>query len=152
MVPTEPAAETMPKASVRRVGVTTRAAMFAVMPEVVQASAKPISTPAPITIGSALWAVAVSQMPRMKRALPISATQRVPYLSANTPAIGWLSPQATCCTEIASAKSEMAIPSSLEAGAWNRPRFCRMPMARVIINAAPPSMAYAWPRETSDTW
>ena len=27
------------------------------------------------------------------------------------------------------------------AGAWNRPRFCRMPMARVIISAAPPSMA-----------
>jgi len=58
MVPTEPAAETMPKASVRRVGWTTRAAMLAVMPEVVQASAMPISTPAPITIGRAPWAVA----------------------------------------------------------------------------------------------
>jgi len=68
-------------------------------------------------------------------------TQRVPYLSARTPTNGWLTPQATCCTEMASAKSEMAMPSSREAGAWNRPRFCRMPMASVIISAAPPSMA-----------
>ena len=141
MVPTEPAAETMPKASVRRFGSTTRAAILAVMPEVVQASATPISTPAPITIGRAPWAVAVSQRPAMNRTLPPSATQRVPYLSARMPARGWLSPQATCCTEMARAKSEMAIPSSFEAGAWNRPRFCRMPMARVIIRAAPPSMA-----------
>ena len=65
MVPTEPAAETMPKASVRRSGSTTRAAILAVMPEVVQASAMPISTPAPITIGRAPWAVAVSQRPAM---------------------------------------------------------------------------------------
>ena len=36
--------ETRPKARVRRFGFTTRAAMFAVMPEVVQASATPIST------------------------------------------------------------------------------------------------------------
>jgi hypothetical protein len=141
MVPTEPAAETMPKASVRRVGWTTRAAMLAVMPEVVQASAMPISTPARITIGRAPWAVAVSQRPAMNRTQPPSATQRVPCLSARMPAKGWLSPQATCCTEIASAKSEMAIPSSLAAGAWNRPKFCRIPMARVIIRAAPPSMA-----------
>ena len=141
MVPTDPAAETIPKANVRRPGSTTRAAMLAVMPEVVQASAMPIRTPAPRMMGSAACAVAVSQIPRMKRTLPIIATQRVPYLSAKMPAIGWLRPQATCWTEIASAKSEMAIPSSLEAGAWNRPRFCRMPMARVIISAAPPSMA-----------
>ena len=88
MVPTEPAAETMPKASVRRFGWTTRAAILAVMPDVVQARATPISTPAPSTIGSAPCAVAVSQIPRMNSALPIRATQRVPCLSAKTPAIG----------------------------------------------------------------
>ena len=117
------AADTMPKAKVRRVGWTTRAA------------------PAPITIGRAPWAVAVSHRPAMNSTPPPSATQRVPCLSARMPASGWLSPQATYCTEMASAKSEMAIPSSLAAGAWNRPMFCRMPMARVIIRAAPPSMA-----------
>ena len=84
MVPTEPAAETMPKASVRRCGATTRAAMLAVMPELVQASATPISTPAPSTIGSWLVAVAVSRTPSdVDRTLPISATQRVPCLSAS---------------------------------------------------------------------
>jgi len=150
-VPTEPAAETMPKASVRRDGCTTRAAMLAVMPEVVQASDTPISTPAPSTIGSAPWAVAVSTTPAMNSRLPNRAMPRVPCLSATMPANGWLSPQATCWTEMASAKSEMAMPSSLEAGAWNRPRFCRMPMARVIIRAAPPRMAKACPRETCDT-
>ena len=64
MVPTEPAAETMPKASVRRCGATTRAAMLAAMPELVQARARPIITPAPITIGRVLVAVAVSSTPR----------------------------------------------------------------------------------------
>src|SRR3954451_17016516 len=56
MVPIEPAAETSPKARVRRWGATTRAAILAVMPELVQASATPIITPAPITIGSWLGA------------------------------------------------------------------------------------------------
>ena len=84
MVPTEPAAETMPKASVRRVGCTTRAAMLAVMPDVVQASATPISTPAPSTIGKAPCAVAVSRHARDEHArCRPSATQRVPCLSAS---------------------------------------------------------------------
>ena len=64
-MPIEPAADTSPKASVRRCGATTRAAMLAVIPELVQASATPIITPAPITIGSWLVAVAVRMTPTM---------------------------------------------------------------------------------------
>ena len=62
-VPMEPAAETMPKARLRRCGATTRAAMLAAMPDVVHESAMPISTPAPSVSIQELVAVAVMTRP-----------------------------------------------------------------------------------------
>src|SRR5687768_3212858 len=58
-VPIEPAAETSPKARLRRSGRTTLAAILAAMPEVVQASATPIMAPELIVTIQAAEAKAV---------------------------------------------------------------------------------------------
>src|SRR6201996_3116836 len=61
----------------------------------------------------------------------------MPYLSARDPIGACKIPQAIFWTAIAKVKSAAVRPRSCVTGGRNRPRHWRMPMARLIVTAAP---------------
>ena len=94
MAPSDPAADTMPSTELRSTAGTGREATAMATPEPQQASANPISRPAPSRTPKNPVAVARASIPSTNATAPISMTGRKPKRAAQAPAKGCRTPQA----------------------------------------------------------
>ena len=114
--------------------------------EAVQASAMPISTPAPMMSVTMPVAKSVTAIPAAKLSAPPTISGRMPKRSPIAPMNGWVKPQTMFCTASAKVKSLTVKSRSRVIGTMKRPRLWRMPMPRLIKIEAPATIVSIWAR------